>query len=106
LTVFTLACATAKAAPTVNGSIVIVLSDPVFTLSQESPFRGFHLCVMLPCRLQDKIATRARLLIDVIYSVRIFAVDASTVFQMKTSGHLGLGTEGNVGINFWELLFD
>jgi hypothetical protein len=56
--------------------------------------------------MQDKIATRAQLLIDVIDGVRIFAIDASTILQMETSGHLGLGTEGNVGINVRKLRFD
>jgi hypothetical protein len=57
-----------------------------------------------PCLWQT--ATRACLLIDVIHSVRIFAVDASAILQMKTFGHLGLGTQGHVGINVRKLFFD
>ena len=39
-----------------------------------------NVCVIKPRPLQDKIATRAQLLIDVIYSGGIFAVDTGTIF--------------------------
>ncbi len=51
-----------------------------------------NVCVIKPRPLQDKIATRAKLLIDVINGGRIFSQFSSTILQVKFSSHFGLWT--------------
>ena len=65
------------------------------------------MCVSFKSRpLQDKIATRAKLLIDVINGSRIFAQFSSTILQVELSGHLGLWAQGNISFNAGKFQFN
>ena len=71
-----------------------------------SCFSPVYVCVFQVPPYAGQDCYTSILLIDVIHSVRIFAVDAGTILQMETFGHLGLGTECNVGINIRKFRFD